>query len=158
MIAIDCNGLSLLIFEEKWPNYASVPKSAPNSDSFWVRRLFNVCVRVFCDPKCDNFDCLHTCQDQNEPSPENTIFFAKQILQHYHDFQSNTAIFPSGVQAYTQPYLFGGRIELIICQIRHELSVTIQEISTSWKKVRWRTQYIHNEIIGQYNPLVRFMT
>ena len=49
-IAIDCNGHSLLIFEEKWPNYASGPKSAPNSDSFWVRRLFNVCVRVFCAP------------------------------------------------------------------------------------------------------------
>ena len=49
-IAIDCNGHSLLIFEEKWPNYASGLKSAPNSDSFWVRRLFNVCVRVFCAP------------------------------------------------------------------------------------------------------------
>ena len=48
--ATDCNGLSLLIFEKKWPNYASGPKSAPNSDSFWVRRLFNVCVRVFCAP------------------------------------------------------------------------------------------------------------
>ena len=47
-IAIDCNGLSWLIFEEKWPNYASGPKSAPSSDSFWVCRLFNVCVRVFC--------------------------------------------------------------------------------------------------------------
>ena len=46
MIAIDCNGLFLLIFEEKWPNYASGPKSGPNSDSFWVHRLFNVCVRV----------------------------------------------------------------------------------------------------------------
>ena len=40
--------LSLLIFEEKWPNYASGPKSAPNSDSIWVRGLFNVCVWVFC--------------------------------------------------------------------------------------------------------------
>ena len=47
-IAIDCNGLSLLIFEEKWPNYASGPKSTRNSDSFWVRRLFNACVPVFC--------------------------------------------------------------------------------------------------------------
>ena len=47
-IAIDCNGNSLLIFGEKWPNYAFGRKSAPNSDSFWVRRLFNVCVRVFC--------------------------------------------------------------------------------------------------------------
>ena len=49
-ITIDCNGLSLLILEEKWPNCASETKSAPNSDSFWVRRLFNVCVRVFCAP------------------------------------------------------------------------------------------------------------
>ena len=47
-ITIDFNGLSLLISEEKCPNSASGPKSAPNSDSFWVRRLFNVCVRVFC--------------------------------------------------------------------------------------------------------------
>ena len=30
-IAIDCNGFSLLIFEEKWPNYAAGPKFAPNS-------------------------------------------------------------------------------------------------------------------------------
>ena len=49
-IAIDCNGLSLLIFEEKWPNYASGPKSVPNSDSFWVCLLFNVCMRVFYAP------------------------------------------------------------------------------------------------------------
>ena len=39
-IAIDRNGLSLLIFEEKLPNYDSGPKSAPYSDSFWVRRQF----------------------------------------------------------------------------------------------------------------------
>ena len=49
-IAIDYNGLSLLIFERKWRNYSSGPKSAPNSDSFWVRRLVNVCVQVFCTP------------------------------------------------------------------------------------------------------------
>ena len=41
---------------------------------------------------------------------------------------------PSVVQEYTQPYSSGGRIKLIICQIRHELSATIHEISTSWKK------------------------
>ena len=49
-IAINCYVLSLLIFEEKCPNYASGPKSALNSDSFWVRRLFNVCLRVSCVP------------------------------------------------------------------------------------------------------------
>ena len=36
---------------------------------------------------------------------------------------------PSIVQAYTQPYSFGGRLKLITSQIRHELSVTIHEIS-----------------------------
>ena len=38
------------------------------------------------------------------------------------------------VQAYTQSNSFGGSIKLIICQIRHVLSITIHEISTSWKK------------------------
>ena len=41
-IAIDCSGFYLLICEEKLPNYAL------NSNSFWVRRLFNVCVWDFC--------------------------------------------------------------------------------------------------------------
>ena len=49
-IAIDCNGLSLLFLEEKWRNYASGLKSSPTSHTFWVCRLFNVCVRVFCAP------------------------------------------------------------------------------------------------------------
>ena len=49
-VAIDCNGLSMLIFEEKLPNSASGPKSTTNSGPFWVRRLFNVCSRVFCAP------------------------------------------------------------------------------------------------------------
>ena len=49
-ITIYCNGLSLLILEEKSSNYASGPKSTLNCDSFRVRRLFNVCVRVFCAP------------------------------------------------------------------------------------------------------------
>ena len=49
-IAIDCNGLSMLPSEEKWPNYASGPKFAPISESFWVRRLCNVCVWGFCAP------------------------------------------------------------------------------------------------------------
>ena len=46
-IAINCKAHFLLIFGEKWPNYASDPKSAPYSDLFWVLRLFNVYVQVF---------------------------------------------------------------------------------------------------------------
>ena len=54
-------------------------------------------------------------------SSEKMIFFAK------------IGIFCTSIAspaAYTQPYSFGGRIKLIICQIRHELSVTIHEICT----------------------------
>ena len=40
---------------------------------------------------------------------------------------------PSIVQACTQPFSFGGRIKLIICQNRHELSVTIHE-SKIWHR------------------------
>ena len=98
-IAIDCNGLSLFIFEEKWSNYG--PKSSPSCYSSWFRRLFNVCVRVFC-------------------------VFGK----------SNVAIFPKVVHAYIQTYSFGGRIKLIICQIRHELSITITKKALIENKTR----------------------
>ena len=40
-LAIHRNGGALLIFEEKWPNDATIPKSAPNSHSLWVHRLLN---------------------------------------------------------------------------------------------------------------------
>ena len=63
-----------------------------------------------------------------------SAFLLQHIVQYYHDFHSNVEIFPSVVQVYKQPYSFGGKIKLIICQIRHELSITINEISTSWKK------------------------
>ena len=54
---------------------------------------------------------------------QNPYAIFAHILQHYHDFQSNVAIFPSVDQVYTQPYSFGGRIKLIICEIRHKLMV-----------------------------------
>ena len=65
---------------------------------------------------------------------QNSYAIFAHILQHYHDFQSNIAIFPSVVKAYTQPYSLSGRIKLIICQIKHKLSVTIHEISTILKR------------------------
>ena len=47
---------------------------------------------------------------------------------------SSVGIFPSVVQAYTQPYSFSGRIQL---------SITIHEISTSWKKTFDGGPYIY---------------
>ena len=179
-IAIDCNGLILLIFEEKWLNYGSVPKSALNSDSFWVHRLFNVCVRVLCAPNAtillvyilakikmsfiwkDDF-FFFFCQNRHLLKVDLSLFNVcvrvfcapnSKILLVYIPakikmsfiwkddfFFVKTGVFcksiadslPSVVQAHTQPYSFGGRIKLIICQIRHELSVTIHEISTGCK-------------------------
>ena len=106
----------------------------------------------FLYPKCDNFACLYTHQDQNELQLKRWFF--------YHDRQSNVAIFPSVVQVYTQPYSFGGRIKLIICQIRPDISVTIHEISTSWKKKRWMAEPIVVDVVTirkrQYHRILHF--
>ena len=132
-IAIDCNGLFLLIFKEKCPIYAFGPKSAPNSNLFWVRQLFNVCVRVFC---ASNVTILLAYIAKMSFIWKDDFFFAKVDIF----CKSIASPLPSVVQAYTQQYSFGGKIKLIICEIRYERSVTIHEISTSWKKnVRWRT-------------------
>ena len=141
-IAIDCNDLSLLIFEEKWPNNASGPKSAPNSDSFWVRRLFNVCMRVFSTPNATILLVYIPAKIKMSFIWKDDLFFFFFFAKISIFCKSIAGPLPSVVQGYTRPYSFGGRIKLIICQIRLELSVTIHEISSSWKKsVRWRTQY-----------------
>ena len=49
-LAIDRNGCSLLIFEEKWTNDAIVPISAPRSYSLWVHPLLNDDVWIFLAP------------------------------------------------------------------------------------------------------------
>ena len=124
MIAIDGNGLSLLIFEGKWPNYATGPKSAPNSNSFWV---FNVCVRVFCAPNT-------TILPVYIPAKIKMSFIWKD------DFCASSV----------SRYSFGGRIKLIIRQIRHKLSVTIQKISTGWKKKLDGGPYISYLILNKF--------
>ena len=50
MLVIDRSDISLLIFEEKWPNDATVPKSAPNSHSLWVHQFLNDEVWIFRAP------------------------------------------------------------------------------------------------------------
>ena len=83
--------------------------------------------------------CLFTYPPRSKwASSEKMIFF---LLKSASSISRSVAIFLSIVRAYTQLDSFGGKIKLIICQIRHELSVTIHEISTNWKKVRWRTLY-----------------
>ena len=122
--------LSLLIFKEKFSNYASEAKSAPNSDSFWVLRLFNVCMRVFCVPNATILLVYIAAKIKISLNWEDDFFLPKSASS----VSRPVAIFPGVVQVHTQPYSFGGRIKLIICQIRHELSFTIQEISPSLNK------------------------
>ena len=84
---------------------------------------FNVCVGVFCVPNA-------------------TILFvyihAKIKMSFF--WNAKIGIFCKSSkkgplsEACTQPYSFDGRIKLIMCQIRHELSVTIHKIFTRWKK------------------------
>ena len=95
-IAIDCNGLFLLIFDEKWSNYASGPKFAPNSASFWMRRFLNVCVQFFCAPNARILSFIW----------KDDFFFAKIGIF----CKSIAGQVPSVVQAYMQPYSFGGGI------------------------------------------------
>ena len=95
-IGIDCNGFSLLIFEEKRQNYASRPKSTPNSDLFWVRPLFNVCVWVFCAP---NTRILLVYIPAKIKMSKKMIFFAKIGIF----CKSILGPLPCVVQAYTQP-------------------------------------------------------
>ena len=109
-------------------NYVCGTKSASNSNPFWLRRLFNVCVRVFCAPNA-------TILLVYIPAKIKMSFIWKDVffLPKSASFVSRSqAIFPSVVQ----PYLIGGRIKLIICKIRHELVE---------KKVRWRTLYKLNQ-------------
>ena len=76
-IAIDCNGHSLHIFEKKWPNYASAPKSALYTDLFWVRRLFNVCVRFSCTSNVTILVVYIPVKIKMSFIPKDDLFFAK---------------------------------------------------------------------------------
>ena len=89
------------------------------------------CMRAdFLCLKYENFACLHPPKIKMNFIWKYEFFFAKIGIF----CKSIAGPISSVVQAYIQPYSFGGRIKLIICQIRRELSVTIHEISTSWKK------------------------
>ena len=80
-------------------------------------------------------------------SSEKMIFFAKIGII----CKSIAGPLLSVVQAYIQPYSFGGKIKLIIYQIRYKLSVTIHEISTSWKNTLDGGPYMCCYILGWKN-------
>lgn len=67
-------------FEEKWPNHASWPKSAPNRDSFWAYRLFNVCIRVLCASGDGGVSILPVCSFRTHPVNSTMIF---EVISQY---------------------------------------------------------------------------
>ena len=84
--------------------------------------------------------CLFTYLPRSKwASSEEMVFFLPKSASSVSRLQAH---FSSVVQAYTQAYSFGGRIKIIICQIRHVLSVTIHEVSISWKKTLDGGSYI----------------
>ena len=98
-----------------------------NNDSFWMRR-------VFCAPNA-------TILPVYIPAKTKMIFIWKDDFFFCQNRKRQCYNISQRCSSVSQPHSFGGKIKLIICQIRHELSVTIYEISSSWKKnVRWRTQ------------------
>ena len=110
--------------------------------AFFVCRFFNVCVRVLCAPNATILLIYISAKIKISFIWRDDLFFFAKIGIFC---KSITGPLPSIVQAYTQSYSFGRRIKLIIFQIRHELSITMHEISTSWKKnVRWRILYFAN--------------
>ena len=123
-IAIKCNGHPLLIFEEKWPNYASGSKSAPSRFA-WVDFSKYMHAGFLLCPRSENFACLH--RNQNEHHLKWWFVLTKSTFS----VSRSQANFPA---LFKRTHNHKQRIKLIICQIRHELSITIQEISTIWKK------------------------
>ena len=100
--------------------------------SCWIQMFSisysSIFVSGFSVPQTRQF-CLFTYPPRSKwASSENMIFLPKSASS----VSRSQAHFPALFKRI--PYSLGERIKLIICQIRHKQSVTIHEISTSWKK------------------------
>ena len=78
--------------------------------TFWVQRLFNVCVRVFCASNATILLVYISAKIKMSFIWKDDFYFLPKSAS---SVSRSVAIFPSVVQAYTQPYSFGGRIKLI---------------------------------------------
>ena len=82
-----------------------------------------------CMPQMLQF-CLFTYPSRSKWASSEKMFFFFAKIGIFCKAQTLRSV----IHGYRQPYSFGGWIKLIICQIWHELSINIHEISTSWKK------------------------
>ena len=111
------NGLFLLIFEEKWTNMA-LDQNPHQTVTHFGCVGFSMYACGFSAPQRRQI-CLFTYPPRSKRA-EKMIVLAKIGIF----CKSIASPLSSVVQAYTQTYSFGGRIKLIICQIRHELLFT----------------------------------
>ena len=79
---------------------------------------------------CTNYASLLTRQDRNEVHLKRWFFLPKSASS-VNRSQADLA----KRKRNRRPYSFSCKIKLIVCIIRHELSVTIHEISISWTKM-----------------------
>ena len=115
-IAIDCKNGPIMPLDQN--PHQTVTR-------FWCSG-FSIYACGFSVPQMQQF-CLLTYPPRSKSaSSEKMIFLPKSASS----VSRSDAVFPKVVEAYIQSYSFGGRIKLIICQIRHEPSVTTYEIST----------------------------
>ena len=119
------NGLSLLIFEENGP-IMPLHQNRHQTVTRFGCVGFSMYVCGFSVPQMRQFYLFTYLPRSKWASSEKMIFFCDK---------SASSVIRSQVHF---PKLFkrsfAGSMKLIICQIRHNLSVTIHEISTSWKK------------------------
>ena len=126
----------------KWPNYESGPNSHQTVTRFWCVGC-SMYAWGFSVPQMWQF-CLFTYPPRSKwDSYEKSIFFFAKI-----------GIFCKSIAGPLSKGLLGGRIKLIICQISYELSVTIHEISTSWKKTLDRGPNIATHLFTNNNLLI----
>ena len=146
IMAIDCNGLSLLIFEKKSPNYAPEPKSAPNINSFWVLRwnfsMYACGFSIFC---ALNATIL-------------LVYIPAKIKMSFiwkDDFFAKIGIFCNSISHNISQQCLSVYTTIFVrpkdkpnfCQIRHELNVAIHEMRLVEKK----------KTLGDWQTLLLFL-
>ena len=119
-------------------------------DSFWMRRLFNVCVRVFCAPNATLLLVYIPAKIKMSCIWKDDIFLPKSASSVSRSL-AHLAQHCSSV--YTTILVLRKDKTNYLSNQTHELSVTIHKISTSWKKnVRWRT--LHKPLVRITNQFL----
>ena len=105
-----------------------------------VGRLFNVCVRIFCAPNATILLVYLPAEIKMSFIWKDGFFLPKSASSVS---RSLAHLAKQSSSVYTTIFVRWKNKTNYLCQISYELSVTIHEISTSWRKknVKWRILY-----------------